>query len=92
MNSNIYKVIWHEPDDGYTFGYTSFIVAANNSNDARLIFPNGDNSDWDSDSHYSKYWIPKHRVDELEVEYIGTYKEYINEPCVISYQANIDGI
>lgn len=84
----IFKITW----DDCGWGYCSFIVVADNEHTARNVFPNGDENDWDMDSHYSQYWIPKDRTDELMVEYIGVYNEVLDEPYIVMNTANVDGI
>jgi len=85
MKSKLYRVDWNS--DSILFGYESFIVAANNEEEARNTFPNGDNYDWDEKSYYCRYWIPKAHVDKLIVTYIGEYMEYVEIPQIIMYKA-----
>lgn len=85
MKSNLYRVDWDSED--ILFGYESFIVAANNEEEARNTFPNGDNSDWAEKSYYSRYWIPKSHVDKLVVTCVGEYMEYVEQPQIVMYKA-----
>lgn len=71
----IYK-IWQEVNNQYDT-YDSFVVYANNEEEAKLIQPLNENGDY----NYRTSWVNK--VEDIKIEYLGEAKEDILEAQII---------
>lgn len=85
MNMFLVERVRSEEDFFLTayFEYLAFIVVANKDKDARNIHPawiNRYNNFVDvPDNSWASSWVPKNRIDKLNVTFLGVYKENIDD-------------